>query len=163
MSEPAISREMVELAHITITSTISFAAAKTALESLLPTIDPGITVLLRYGESDRARKELERGAELAIFQSRDHGALLQITGRPRKAIQYDIGNPLTASRMTQHQLAAALYAPFRVVLYENDDGHATFEYDQPSSLFGQFGDERVTTVAHGLDAAIARVLRAAAT
>jgi uncharacterized protein (DUF302 family) len=64
--------------------------------------------------------------------------------------------------MTQHQLPAALYAPFRVVLYENDDGRATFEYDQPSSLFGQFGDERVTAVARGLDDAIARVLREAA-
>jgi hypothetical protein len=82
-------------------------------------------------------------------------------GLPRKAIQYDIGNPLIASKMPQHRLAAALYAPFRVVLYENDDGRATFEYDQPSSLFGQFGDERVTTVAHGLGDAIARILREA--
>jgi uncharacterized protein (DUF302 family) len=161
MSDPTISRKTVELDHITVTSTTSFATAKAALEGLLRTIVPGITVLLRYGESDRARKELERGPELAIFQSRDHGALLQITGRPRKAIQYDIGNPLTASRMTRHQLAAALYAPFRVILYENDDGRATFEYDQPSSLFGQFGDERVTVVARGLDDAIARVLREA--
>lgn len=161
MSDPAISRKTVELEHITITSATSFATAKAALEGLLPTIDPGITVLLRYGESDRARKELERGPELAIFQTRDHGALLQITGRARKAIQYDIGNPLTASRMTRHQLAAALYAPFRVLLYENDDGRAIFEYDQPSSLFGQFGDERVMAVARGLDDAIARALREA--
>jgi uncharacterized protein (DUF302 family) len=162
MADPTMTRKTVEVEHITITSTTSFAAAKAALEGLLPTIDPGITVLLRYGESDRARKELERGPELAIFQTRDHGALLQISGRPRKAIQYDIGNPLTASKMTQQQLPAALYAPFRVVLYENEDGHATFEYDQPSSLFGQFGDERVTAVARGLDDAIARVLREAA-
>jgi uncharacterized protein (DUF302 family) len=161
MSDPTISGKTVELEHITATSTTSFTTAKAALEGLLRTIDPGITVLLRYGESDRARKELERGPELAIFQTRDHGGLLQITGRLRKAIQYDIGNPLTASRMTRHQLAAALYAPFRVILYENDDGRATFEYDQPSSLFGQFGDERVTVVARGLDDAIARVLREA--
>lgn len=162
MADPTTTRKTVEVEHITITSTISFATAKAALEGLLPTIDPGIGVLLHYGESNRARKELERGPELAIFQTRDHGALLQITGRLRKAIQYDIGNPLTASKMTQHQLQAALYAPFRVVLYENDDGRATFEYDQPSSLFGQFGDERVTAVAQGLDDAIARVLRQAA-
>ena len=81
-------------------------------------------------------RKLERGPELSIFNSRDHGGLLQIAGQPRKAVQYDIGNPLTASRMSQHQLPASLYAPLRVVLYENEAGCATFEYDRPSSLFG---------------------------
>jgi uncharacterized protein (DUF302 family) len=46
--------------------------------------------------------------------------------------------------MTRHQLAAALYAPLRAVLYEDADGRGIFEYDKPSPLFGQFGDERVT-------------------
>ena len=64
--------------------------------------------------------------------------------------------------MTRHRLSAALYAPIRVVLYENNVGHGVFEYDQPSSTFGQFGDERVTSVACGLDAALARALLAAA-
>jgi len=76
----------------------------------------------------------------------------------RKAVQYDIGNPLTATRMTQHELRASLYAPLRVVLYENEAGHAVFEYDRPSSLFGQFGDERVTVVARELDASLERVV-----
>jgi hypothetical protein len=60
--------------------------------------------------------------------------------------------------MTQQQLPASLYAPLRVVLYESEAGHAVFEYDQPSSLFGQFGDERVTAVARELDASLERVL-----
>jgi hypothetical protein len=64
--------------------------------------------------------------------------------------------------MTRHQLAAAQYAPIRVVLYENEAGHAVFEYDQPSSVFGQFDDEQVSVVARGLDAALARVLHGAA-
>jgi hypothetical protein len=34
----------------------------------------------------------------------------------------------------------------------------SFESDKPSSLFGQFGDERVTTIALELDAAIARAI-----
>lgn len=57
---------------------------------------------------------------------------------------------------------AALYAPLRVVLYENNAGHAIFEYDRPSLLFGQFDDERVTTVARELDASLERVLVKAA-
>jgi hypothetical protein len=56
-------------------------------------------------------------------------------------------------------LVAAQYAPFRVVLYENAQGHAVFEYDLPSSLFGQFGDKDVTAVALELDAATERILQ----
>ena len=97
-----------------------------------------------------------------IFDRRDHGGLLQITGQPCKAVQYAIGNPLTATRMTKHQLAASLYAPLRVVLYETEAGHAVFEYDRPSSLLGQFGDERVTAVARELDASLERKLVKAA-
>ncbi|WP_348640329.1 hypothetical protein [Mesorhizobium sp. B1-1-7] len=65
--------------------------------------------------------------------------------------------------MTRHQLAAAQYAPFRVVLYEvvlyeDAEGRAVFEYDKPSSLFGQFGDPAVTAIAEGLDRAIERAI-----
>ena len=37
-------------------------------------------------------------------------------------------------------------------------GMASSSHDQPSTTFGQFGDERVTAVARGLDAALARSL-----
>jgi hypothetical protein len=64
--------------------------------------------------------------------------------------------------MVRHQLAAALYPPIRVVLYESDAGHGIFEYDRPSTTFGQFGDEQVTAVARGLDAALEKALLGAA-
>jgi hypothetical protein len=91
-----------------------------------------------------------------------HAKLPAGRAKARNALQYDIGNPITASLMTRYRLAAALYPPIRVALYENDAGHGVFEYDQPSSTFGQFGDERVTAVARGLDAALARALTKAA-
>jgi uncharacterized protein (DUF302 family) len=93
---------------------------------------------------------------------RDHGALLQISGKRRKALQYDIGNPLTASKMTRHQPPAALYAPLRVVLFEDEQGKGIFEYDKPSSLLGQYGDQRVMEVGRYLDATLEAVLRNAA-
>jgi hypothetical protein len=61
-------------------------------------------------------------------------------------VQYEIGNPLTASRMTRHQLAAALYTPLRVVLFEDEQGRGILEYDRPSSFFSQYDDEGVTEV-----------------
>ena len=104
----------------------------------------------------------KRRPKLCIFLKRDHGALLQVTGRPGKALQYEIGDPLTAMRVTGRQLPAALYAPLRVVLYENAAGGATFEYDKPSTLFGQFGDEELTAIGREVDAELEAVLRRAA-
>jgi uncharacterized protein (DUF302 family) len=68
----------------------------------------------------------------------------------------------TASKMTRHQLPVALYAPLRVVLFEDERGRGIFEYDKPSSLFGQYGDEGVTEVGRYLDATLEAVLRNAA-
>ena len=69
----------------------------------------------------------------------------------RKAVQYVIGNPLFAVEMTRHAIGAALYVPLRVLIYEADDGKTCIEYDHASSLFGQFGDERVDSMAASLD------------
>jgi hypothetical protein len=88
--------------------------------------------------------------------------LLQIAGKKRYALQYEIGNPLTAWKMPRHRLPAALYAPLRVVLFEDEQGRAIFEYDKLSLFFGQFGDERVTAVGRYLDDTLDAVLRNAA-
>jgi hypothetical protein len=63
--------------------------------------------------------------------------------------------------MTRHRLAASLYAPLRVILCEDENGNSVFEYDKPSSLFGQFGDEQVNDVARGLGVSLERSLQLA--
>ena len=158
MAKPSTVRLQVQIEHVRIEAEKPFEAVKAALEDLVLPLDPTVPEALRQGAIGRAREALQRGPELAIFSARDHGGLLRIADLARKAVQYEIGNPLTATRMTQHQLPASLYAPLRVVLYENEAGHAVFEYDRPSSLFGQFEDERVTAVARELDAGLERVL-----
>ena len=160
--KPVMTNQTIAVEHIRIESAKSFADVRAALERTVPHLDPSLVKALDAGDVARAIQEKEEGPELSIFQSRDHGAILQIDGITRNAFQYDIGNPVTASLMTRHRLAAALYAPIRVVLYENHAGHGVFEYDQPSTTFGQFGDERATAVARGLDAALARALTKAA-
>ena len=156
------SRRTIEVSHVIIESAKPFADVRASLAALIPPIDPEIPALLADGITDRLKQHLEAAPELSIFLIRDPGGLLGIYALVRKAVQYEIGNPFTASTMTHHSLAAALYAPLRVVLYEKDDGGSRFEYDLPSSLFGQFGDERITEVARGLDVALGRALSAAA-
>ena len=156
----SIDKLIVE--HATIRSGNSFAAVRATLEALVPRLDDGFLTLLRFGLIDRARQELEAAAVLSIFASRDHGALLAIAGLQRRAIQYDIGNPLTASLMTRHKISAALYAPIRVLLRESPDGEVAFEYDRPVSTFGQFRDDGVDIVARKLDENLRDVLQKAA-
>lgn len=163
MTNAAVSTRSISVDHVTIGATKSFEEVRAKLETLVPRIDDGIFTLLQYGESGRARRELEAGPPLSIFGQRDHGALLSIAGLQRRALQYDIGNPLTASKMTRHQLSAGLYAPIRVLLREDSDRVVAFEYDRPASVFGQFGDDEVDAVAQHLDRDLRAVLEAAAT
>jgi uncharacterized protein (DUF302 family) len=44
-----------------------------------------------------------------------------------------------------------LYAPLRVLIYENEEGKTCVEYDRPSSLFEQFGNSRIASTATMLD------------
>ncbi|QXI16894.1 DUF302 domain-containing protein [Pseudomonas hamedanensis] len=151
----------IAVEHVTIQSSNSFAVVKAKLERLIPRIDDGIFTLLRYGETIRALKELEALPALSIFGVRDHGALLGIAGLQRHAIQYDIGNPLTASKMSRHHISASLYAPIRVLLREDANGVVAFEYDRPLSVFGQFGNNKVDAVARKLDEDLQAALVAA--
>jgi uncharacterized protein (DUF302 family) len=160
--ELVVTNHAIQVDHIVMLSKKSFDAVKAALEKEIPRLDTSYAALLKSGDSAGAKTKLENGPPLSIFLTRDHGNLLRIAGPPRKAIQYEIGNPFTASKMTRHDIAAANYAPLRVLLYENAEGHAVFEYDRPSSLFGQFGNEDVTKVARDLDQELENALRHAA-
>ncbi|RWX04837.1 DUF302 domain-containing protein [Rhizobium leguminosarum] len=161
MASKSVDIQKIEIEHVTIHSSKGFDAVKSNLESMIPRIDDGIFTLLRYRETTRALRELEALPPLSIFGFRDHGAAVQVAGLQRQAIQYDIGNPLTATKMTRHRISAGLYAPIRVLLREDSDGVA-FEYDRPVSTFGQFGDPEVDEVARNLDKDLQSVLESAA-
>jgi hypothetical protein len=159
ISKASATSNTIAVEHIRIASERPFAEVRRKLEDTLPELDAGIADALTSGDQKRAKDYEENGPKLSIFEQRDHGSLLQIAGRRRNALQYEIGNPLTASKMTRYQLPAALYAPLRVVLFEDEQGRGIFEYDKPSSFFGQYGDERVTEVGRYLDATLEAVLR----
>ena len=161
-AQVSVTSHTIAVEHIRMSSRRPFAEVRRKLEGTVPKLDTGIAEVLLSGDRERAKIYQDTGPGLSIFEERDHGSLLEIWGRRRNAVQYEIGNPLTASKMTRHRLAAALYAPLRVVLFEDEQGRGVFEYDKPSSFFGQYGDERVTEVGRYLDATLEAVLRKAA-
>jgi uncharacterized protein (DUF302 family) len=94
-----------------------------------------------------------------IFATYDHGALLNIKHAPQKAKQYIVGNPLIAARITEHDIRAALYAPLRILVYQDAASKLHVEYDLPSTLFGQFHNSKVDAVAKELDVKLANLVQ----
>jgi uncharacterized protein (DUF302 family) len=160
----AISTSAVRVQHRSITVDGKFDAFTGALERILGHFPPDVEqdIIERPQLAEQRLKSAEGAQELMIFFVFDHGAALNMVGARRNAKQYLIGNPLTAIQMSQHDMRAALYAPLRVLVYEHKAGQTVVEYDQPSTLFGQFGREDVTHVALTLDTKLERVIAQAA-
>jgi uncharacterized protein (DUF302 family) len=161
----AMNESRFTVGHVRLASARPFEDVVRDFEQRLGRFDPEVYQALARGgdpEATRARIEAMAGPSgFMLFRTSDHGALLRMVGQRRKAIQYLVGNPLIAVEMTRHAIGAALYAPLRVLIYEADDGTTRIEYDKPSSLFGQFGDERVDRVAASLDQKLADLAAAA--
>jgi uncharacterized protein (DUF302 family) len=145
----------ITIEHVHVKTDKPFADVGAALEARMGKFDAAVYEQLRKAadpEAVRARLEGMVGPSgFMLFRTSDHGALLRLAGERKKAIQYLLGNPLFAIQMTRHDIRAGLYAPLRVLVYENEDGKTCVEYDKPSSLFGQFGNASVTEVAVMLD------------
>ena len=141
--------------HVRVKAEKPFAEVAAAFEARLGKFDPAAYEQLQSGadaEAVRARIDAMAGSSgFMLFSTQNHGALLRLARQQRKAVQYVVGNPLFAFQMTQHDIRASLYAPLRVLIYENEEGNTCVEYDRPSSLFGQFGNAKVTEVATMLD------------
>jgi len=148
-----VSRITVE--HVRVVADKPIDKVAKAFEQQVGQFDPEVYRLLINGENpDKVRAKLEGmvgPSGFMLFRTSDHGALLRLVGQKKKAIQYLVGNPLFAVQMTQHDIRAGLYAPLRVLIYDNDQDKTCIEYDRPSSLFGQFGNAKVTAVATMLD------------
>jgi uncharacterized protein (DUF302 family) len=148
-----VTRITVE--HVRVVAEKPFDQATKAFEQQLGQFNPDVYKSLIAGEdAERVRAKLEAmvgPSGFMLFRTSDHGSLLRLVGQKKKAIQYLIGNPLFAIQMTQHDIRAGLYAPLRVLLYENEHGKTCVEYDRPSTLFGQFGNANVRDVATMLD------------
>jgi len=160
----AISTSTVRVLHRSVTIDGAFERFTDALEKILGHFPADVQqdIIQRPQLAEQRLKAAEGAQELMIFFVFDHGAALNMVGARRNAKQYLIGNPLTAIQMSRHDIRAALYAPLRVLVYEKKAGQTIVEYDQPSSLFGQFGREDVTDVSLTLDTKLERVIAQAA-
>ncbi len=157
----AVTSQLFEVNHIRIHAKRQFDDVRKMLESILKRLTEKPAEAFGRCDVAAARKELERigsPSGLSILYQLDHGVALQLRGQDRQAIQYGIGNVLTATEMSQHHLGAALYAPLRVLVYGVADG-TVIEFDQPLTQFAVFGNKDIKEVGLRLDRQLMAVVR----
>ena len=150
--------------HVRVQASQGFSETVSAFERQLGKLEAStLSAAFSSGgtaEEVRARLDAAIGPSgFAVFGTVDHGALLTAFGERRKAVQYVIGNPLIAFRMTSRDSRAGLYVPLRLLIHE-ENGTTFVEYDEPSSLLGQLGDPEIDEVASMLDAKVRALVAA---
>jgi len=149
----------VSVRHMTIPIERPFVEACQRFESRLGKLDYSeFQRHLNLKEPEAARafiRKVEGPLGLMVFGVIDHGSLLSLAEKETEARQYVVGNPLIALQMTSHDIRAGLYAPLRVFIGEVGKSQSVIEYDLPSTLFGQFRNEKVNEVARQLDEKLA--------
>lgn len=169
MSPPAalikvVSSRQVSVMHQDLEIGVSYALFTRNFEAILGRFDPTVSAVLASDPAAaQARiRQMEGEQGLMIFAVQNHGALFALAGAQRNARRYHVGNPGIAFQMTRHDIRTGLYAPLSVLVYEATPGTVRVEFDQPSTLFGQFGDADVLAVARALDGKLEKVIERAA-
>ncbi len=107
MPQATMRSAIVEVVHVTIACERPFEVVRDALGKDVPALDPRLIEILIGANAAEIEERRAAGPKLWLFETRDHGAPRR-RGRAirRRRIQFEIGNPLTAERMTRHRLAA---------------------------------------------------------
>ena len=151
-------RTMFTVHHNEHVSSRSFEEVVNAFESAVGSVeDTGFAVLVASTKSaeefESQVKSRESTSGFMRFLTVDHGSWMARVGLKAKARMYTIGNPLIARTMLEHDIAAGLNVPVRLMIYEDAASRTTrLVYDLPSSLMSGLKNEKVTAAAKKLDA-----------
>jgi uncharacterized protein (DUF302 family) len=161
-NEFRISNTPVVMDHVTIETSAPYHLVTSRLDDEVKRFDESYRTLLKESRIDELRAKLTEALEpngFMIHFVAAQGDLLALEGRRRQGNVYYLGNVVAAAEMTKLNFSAALYAPLRLNVYENAQGGTTFEYDQPSTQFGQFHNVDIDKVARSLDDHLLSLIR----
>jgi hypothetical protein len=96
--------------------------------------------------------------EFMIYWLYEAHAMMRLAGDRFRCVEYLMGNHTIAERMFRHDPGILLYAPLRTAISEGADGVTRFSFDQPSGMFGSFGDPAIASVGVELDRKLAALL-----
>jgi uncharacterized protein (DUF302 family) len=155
-----VSETQTIIDHVTVSSSKPYALVKQDLESRLGRLDDHIRTLLKQNKVEELRAALQKTAGndgLVIHYIGLHGDWLVLKGQHKNGTEYFTGNILTAVEMTNVNMAAGLYAPLRIMVYENAQGGTTIEYDKPSTQLSQFHSAQIDVQGRSLDDRLAKL------
>jgi len=144
----------IPVEHQIVASNRSYEQVKESLEVRLGAagkIDALVRQLAALNAPwEQVTQEIEKQlgtSGFSLFSKVDFEILFSLAGKPRRVSQYAIGNPLLALQMVEHLPEVALYAPLRLVVYEENGGRTVVAYDRFSSLLLQYQHAEITPIA----------------
>ena len=146
--------------RITVALNQPLSQAVARFEELVPVVDIDAFRQSRSWDETIQLANINAPMGLMRFWKLDYAAILAGSGTPARSFGYLIGNQTIAEQMIRHEPEVVLYAPLRTAIYEGSDGRAFFVIDQPSALFGSFGNADITDVGRHLDTLVATLLDA---
>lgn len=137
----------------------SYEDARTHYETLVPVIDHE-----RFARADtwdevvaEAKSQAPHG--FLRYAQIDVTPTMTASGSTGRATEYLMGNHTIAERMYRHDPGVMLHAPLRTLLYAGPES-TVLAVDQPSLLFGSYGNAAITAVGVELDGLLAALVDA---
>lgn len=104
-----------------------------------------------FDDVTKAVKNLVAKNGMMVMAEVDQGKMLSMTGLQLKAKLFLVGNPTVGKQLFEQDHAVGLYVPIRVFVYSDANGKTFIAYDKPSTVLGQFQNEKIGMVAQMLD------------
>lgn len=115
-----------------------------------------------FDDVTKAVKNLVAKNGMMVMAEVDQGKMLSMTGLQLKATLFLIGNPNIGKQLFEQDHAVGLYVPLRLSVYSDANGKTFVEYDKPSTVLGQFQNEKIGMIGKMLDEKIGGLANMAA-
>jgi uncharacterized protein (DUF302 family) len=158
-----VSETSMVVQHVTVSSSKPYPAVIGDIEGSLAKLDDRYRQMAKEKRTDELQAELQKAAGkygLMIHYTGSFTNWLALKGVQKRGTEYFTGNILTAVEMTSQNMGAGLYAPLRIMVYENSQGGTTIEYDKPSSLLSQYHSAAIDIQGRSLDERLAKLCNA---
>jgi len=140
-----------------------FATFVAKFEDAVPMFDPAILAGVTSWDEVVENTAAAAPNSFLIYSKLPAGQVMQINGDafPNDRLDsnaYLMGNHVIAETMYRHYPGAILNAPLRVLIFEDEHGHAVMEMERPSDQFGSFGNKEIAKVGLFLNQKVADLM-----
>jgi len=132
--ENSLMRHITHIAieHIAVSLRRSYDQVKATLEARMGSLGSTGELVRQMAGLQASWEQITQAIDkrlgrsgFTIFSRVEQGQLLCLAGKPRRVVQYAVGNQLLAIQMIERVPEVALYAPLRLAIYEGKKGRLT--------------------------------------